>query len=336
MMEEKLHFKQQRQEAFNWIYNLVSPKYIAMVEQRFDADSDMVPAFKAYIAYRIAVETAMMFNDSSEYHINTYQDIKKQLSNQVLSVIQVSRNPWLKKCFQEGLRFQPGSVELQLRQDIFLDMQKSFAFLRDQVLLPEMDQLKQSSKFNWTIQPWMMVAVIAAFMFLGLFINFGLASVLFNKDVLFGLGAILLAGLTARWTMNNVPGMIRSWQLYMHYGHGLSNRERRHLEHLHPDQLIGDVNTWFGFLNGANKSGVNETWVDLEQWMNMNLNLTAFKDQPSETQRQVTPGRPSSWGPMRFFRSGKMVDITPPKTKTPPKENQDIDYNQLGRYKPGS
>lgn len=336
MMDEKLHFKQQRQEAFNWIYDLVSPKYIEMVEQRFDADSDMIPAFKAYIAYRIAVETAMMFNDSSEYHINTYQDIKKQLSSQVLSVIQRTQNPWMKKCFQEGLRFQPGSVELQLRQEIFLDMQKSFSFLREQILLPEMEKFKESYKFNWTIQPWMMVAGIVAFMFLGVFINIGITSILFNKDLLLGIGSALVLGLAARWTVNHVPGMIRSWRLYMNYGQGLGTRERRHLEHLHPDQLIGEMNTWFSFLNGTKKSGVNETWVDLEQWMGTHLNLTVLKDQPTESQRQATPGRPSSWAPMRFFRSGKMVDVTPPKSTTPPKEIHEIDYDQPGRYKPGS
>ena len=81
---------------------------------------------------------------------------------------------------------------------------------------------------------------------------------------------------------------------------------------------------------------VNETWVDLEQWMNANLNLYNFKEKPSETQRQVTQGRPSSWAPMRFFRGGKMVDVTPPKPATPPNEIHEINYDQPGRYKPGS
>ena len=172
-MQEYLQTSPQRQEAFNWLYQLISPKYIAMVEQHFEPDSDMIAPFKAYIAYRIAVESALLFNDPNEYHYNTYQDIKSQLSSDVTAVIRRSQNPWLRKCFQDGIRFQPGSIEFELRQQIFLDMQKNCAFLRDHILRPELDQLKPSANLSWSIwqiQPWMLVALVGVFLFFGAFI----------------------------------------------------------------------------------------------------------------------------------------------------------------------
>ena len=223
MMEEHLETSIQRQEAFDWLYQLVSPKYISMVEQNFEPDSDAVPVFKAFIAYRIAMETTLLYNDPNEYHVNTCHDLKNQLNSQVTKIARRSSNPWLRKCFNDGLKFQPGTVELQLRQNILLDIQKSFNFLRDQILSPEMEQLKSSEKIAFSVQPWMFVPAIAFCIFLALFINFGGAALLLNKDVILGISTAILLGVGVRWTVMSVPGFWRSLQLRWHYGQGLSS-----------------------------------------------------------------------------------------------------------------
>ena len=134
MMQESLQTKKQRQEAFDWLYQTISPKYIRMVEDRFDQDSDLIPAFKALIAHRIAIETAMIFDNAGRYHPETYRDIKKQLSSHVTSVIHKTQNPWLQKCFKTGLQFHGTTEEFKLRQDIIIELQKSFDFLRTEIL----------------------------------------------------------------------------------------------------------------------------------------------------------------------------------------------------------
>lgn len=341
MMQEYLKTSPQRQEAFNWLYQLISPKYIAMVEQNFEPDSDMIAPFKAYIAYRVAVESALLFNDPNEYHFNTYHDIKNQLTSDVTTVIRRSQNPWLKKCFQEGLRFQPGSVEFELRQQIFLDMQKDCAFLRDHILGPELDQLKPSVNLSWSIwqmQPWMWVALVGVFLFFGAFINVGLATVLLNKEVLMGIGTALLIGVVAQWLIKAVPSFLRSVQLKWHYGQWLGITERNHLSNLHPEKLIGDNSSWMSYFNGSKKSGVNETWVDLDQWMAQNLSLYTFAKPQNDTKVQATPGRPTSWGMMQFFSSDNVrSDVQEATVETRPSvADQDINYNLPGRYAPGS
>lgn len=306
MFDEKTRSKQQRQEAFDWLYNLVSPKYVEWVERRFDENSEAIPAFKAYIAFRIAIETARLFNNRHEFHVNTYNDIQKQLSAGVSKVITRTQNPWLQKCFQNGLKFQPGTVEFRLRQEILLDMQMSFSFLREDILGPELEALKPTAAPVWSFYNWLVIGAVLLLLSFGFIFNLASLALLLNKQFIIGLVSVGLLVLTARWLMKAIPAMWRSTQLYYHYGQVLGAKERNHLAQLHPNQLLGEQGSWLSSIfSGYKESGVNEEWVDLEQWLLINFNLHSHVEKNQVQQPASTPGRPLSWTSVTVFSGNR-------------------------------
>lgn len=304
MMQESLQTKKQRQEAYDWLYQTISPKYIRMVEDRFDQDSDLIPAFKALIAHRIAIETAMIFDNAGEYHPETYRDIKKQLSSHVTSVIHKTQNPWLQKCFKTGLQFHGTTEEFKLRQDIIIELQKSFDFLRTEILGPEIQKSKAAIQKSFKIEPWIWALIGVGIVCFGVFFSSLALTILMNKELMITLGTLLSIMLIARWSMEFIPSMWRSMQFRWQFGTGLGTKEREHLANLHPDHLVGEKNQWFGFiLNSSNQSGVNETWVDLDEWLMCHFNLYPKQKIEAQTNLSSTPGKPLSFNSVRFFKS---------------------------------
>lgn len=253
-----------RKQAFAWFYELVSAQHIHEIERHFPSESEATTALKIYLGYRVATEMSLLYYDPTYYGENTCRELKKQLETQLDRLINDSRNLALMRVFQKGRRAE--GDELKLRQSILIDLQNTFAYLREYIFEPELQNIREKDEiiFNW--RNWWVVMIGVGLLSMGFIFNLAAWQVLLDPTVLAWTGGLIMAGLFIHWAIREVPVWYRGTLLWYHHGKSYAEM-KEHLEQLDPNKLGDHANYWWADLFKQSNQTISETWIPFDEWV---------------------------------------------------------------------